>query len=203
MGTEPETDLDQLWKEYRSVFEEFDDLSLARWLAQTLGQFAGRCWRTSHPLAGAYRLAAQAAHERQIWLKRLVTAPPAYVEAPCCRAPLLPLLTRDVPQSGLLCPHCDSTLVPLEDLPAELQTRLCKWGNQYAEVHAVAHWDERQQRGCGDYDAKLDDAAGHAATLLGEAGSRFGPELLELYPAVFWEDQDECLEVRPEDIVLG
>ena len=28
------------------------------------------------------------------------------------------------------------------------------------------------------------------------------PPLLEVYPAVIWEDQDECLEVRPEDVVL-
>ena len=24
--------------------------------------------------------------------------------------------------------------------------------------------------------------------------------LLDFYPAVLWEDQDECLEVRPEDV---
>jgi hypothetical protein len=28
------------------------------------------------------------------------------------------------------------------------------------------------------------------------------PALLEFYPAVVWEDQDECLEVRPEDVQL-
>jgi hypothetical protein len=27
------------------------------------------------------------------------------------------------------------------------------------------------------------------------------PKLLDFYPAVIWEDQDECLEVRPEDIM--
>ena len=27
-------------------------------------------------------------------------------------------------------------------------------------------------------------------------------QLLEFYPAVVWEDQDECLEVRPEDVKL-
>jgi len=25
---------------------------------------------------------------------------------------------------------------------------------------------------------------------------------LEAYPAIVWEDQDECLEVRPEDVEL-
>ena len=33
-----------------------------------------------------------------------------------------------------------------------------------------------------------------------EAGRTLAKQLLEHYPAVIWEDQDECLEVRPEDI---
>jgi hypothetical protein len=31
-----------------------------------------------------------------VWLKRLATPPAAYAESPCCHAPMLPLLTRDV-----------------------------------------------------------------------------------------------------------
>jgi hypothetical protein len=31
-------------------------------------------------------------------------------------------------------------------------------------------------------------------------GSKLVPQLMEHYPAVIWEDQDECLDVRPEDI---
>ena len=38
--------------------------------------------------------------------------------------------------------------------------------------------------------------------LLIEAATELMPPLLESYPAVIWEDQDECLEVRPEDVVL-
>ena len=72
MGTNADAPLDALWKEYGVGFRDFDDLTLARWLAQTLGQLKGRAWRLSHPLLGAYRLAAQLAHERQIWHKRLV-----------------------------------------------------------------------------------------------------------------------------------
>ena len=34
--------LDLLWKEYSLGFRDFDDLTLARWLAQTLGQLAGQ-----------------------------------------------------------------------------------------------------------------------------------------------------------------
>ncbi|RUM88658.1 MAG: hypothetical protein DSZ24_03120 [Thermodesulfatator sp.] len=51
--------LDRLLAEYGQVFRVFDDLTLARWMSQTLGQFTGRVLRLSHPLVAAYRLAAQ------------------------------------------------------------------------------------------------------------------------------------------------
>ena len=38
--------------------------------------------------------------------------------------------------------------------------------------------------------------------LLALAGRFIVPKLLELYPAIVWEDQDECLAVQPEDIEL-
>ena len=38
---------DRLWKEYSEVFADFDDLTLARWLAQTLAQLKGRALRFS------------------------------------------------------------------------------------------------------------------------------------------------------------
>ena len=88
MAFESESPLDSLWKEYGRAFQDWDDLTLARWLAQTLGELEGRAWRLSHPLVGAYRLAAQIAHDRQIWFKRLATPPAAYAESPCCRAPM-------------------------------------------------------------------------------------------------------------------
>jgi len=94
MGTNADSPLDLLWKEYSQGFRDFDDLTLARWLAQTLGQVAGQAWRLSHPLLGAYRLAAQLAHERQIWLKRLVAT------APICGIPLLPRAHAAVAHPG-------------------------------------------------------------------------------------------------------
>lgn len=202
MAFNPDTRLDQLWKEYSLVFRDFDDLTLARWLAQTLGQLEGRVWRLSHPLLGAYRLAAQLAHERQVWLKRLATPPQGYTEAPCCRAPLLPLLTRDVRESGLICQHCNETIVPFEEIPEVLRAEIEGWAAQYGPVHAVAHWDDRQRRGSGNYDQAYDDAADEAERLLGLAGRQIMPKFLEFYPAAVWEDQDECLSVQPEDIEL-
>ena len=64
MSENPESPLDLLWKEYGAVFRDFDDMTLARWLVQTLGQFQGKAWRQSHPLFFAYRLAAQRANEQ-------------------------------------------------------------------------------------------------------------------------------------------
>jgi len=200
---ESETSLDRLWREYGKAFHDFDDLTLARWMAQTLGQLAGRCWRLSHPLMGAYRLAAQLAHERQIWLKRLATPPAAYRDAPCCRAPLLPLLTRDILDSGLVCQHCSGSAVPLDEIPAEMQSLLKSWAEDYSPVHAVAHWEDRQRKSSGNYNKAFEDAARTAERLLARAGEEIAPALLEFYPALVWEDQDECLEVRPEDIVLA
>lgn len=202
MATNPESALDLLWKEYGLVFRDFDDLTLARWLAQTLGQLEGKVWRLSHPLLGAYRLAAQLGHERQIWFKRLATAPPAYMESPCCRAPTLPLLTRDVRESGLICQHCNDTLVPLEEIPESVRPDLEHWAEQYVPIHAVAHWDDRQRKSSGNYDRAYEQAAKEAEALLARAGSQLAPKLLEFYPAIIWEDQDECLEVRPEDVCL-
>jgi hypothetical protein len=200
MATDPDTPLDLLWKEYSAAFRDFDDLTLGRWLAQTLGQLEGKSWRLSHPLLGAYRLAAQLGHERQIWFKRLATPPPAYPESPCCRAPMLPLLTRDLRDTGLICQHCSDTLVPFDELPESLQSELADWAARYGPVHTVAHWDDRQRKSARDYEHAFDNAAEEAERLLAEAGRTLAPKLLEFYPAVVWEDQDECLEVRPEDV---
>ncbi len=184
------------------AFRDFDDLTLARWMAQTLGQLGGKVWRLSHPLLGAYRLAAQIAHERQIWLKRLVNPPAAYSNSNCCRAPMLPLLTRDVRDAGLVCQHCSETLVPFDEIPVPVQRELDGWAAQYATVHAVAHWDDRQRKSAGDYDHAYENAAEEAEDLLAQAGKVIAPKLLEFYAAIVWEDQDECLEVRPEDVML-
>src|ERR1051325_6777960 len=126
-----ESPLERLWAEYSGVFREFDDMTLARWMSQTLGQLQGRVWRFSHPLLGSYRLAAQVAHERQVWLQRVANPPSAYPEAPCCRAPLLPLFTRDILESGLVCQHCAGTAVAFEDLPKELAATIKEWADQY------------------------------------------------------------------------
>jgi hypothetical protein len=194
--------LESLWQEYGRGMRDWDDLTLARWLAQTLGQLEGRAWRFSHPLAVVYRLGAQIGHERAIWQKRLATTPGAYAAAPCCHAPLLPLLTRDVRESGLICLHCSETLVPFDDIPEEIRSELHLWAQQYEPVHAVAHWDDRQRRRAGNYDASFENAAKQAEKLLAHAGKDLVPRLLNHYAAAVWEDQDECLEVRPEDVAL-
>jgi hypothetical protein len=202
MAGNADSPVDLLWKEYGVVFRDFDDLTLARWLAQTLGQIEGKVWRLTHPLLGAYRLAAQSAHDRQIWFKRLANTPSAYNESPCCRAPMLPLLTRDVHETGLICQHCSDTLIPFEEIPDSIRAELAAWAADYAPLHAVAHWDDRQRKSVGNYDRAYESAAEAAERLLARVGSKLAPKLLEFYPAIVWEDQDECLEVRPEDVEL-
>lgn len=192
--------MDRLWQEYSGLFREFDELTLARWLAQTLGQLQGKAWRMSHPLVGAYRLAAQVAHDRQIWLKRLATVPHAYTESSCCGAPLVPIFTRDILETGLGCPHCNGTAVAFDDLPAELRTPIKKWADDYEPVHAVAHWEDRQRKAARSYEHSFESAAESAEQLLAQAGRELIPQLADIYATVIWEDHDECLEVRPEDI---
>ncbi|MCC6823345.1 MAG: hypothetical protein IT579_21655 [Verrucomicrobia subdivision 3 bacterium] len=200
MAFDSDAPLDLLWKEYSLVFRDFDDLTLGRWLAQTLGQLEGKAWRLSHPLVGAYRLAAQLGHERQIWHKRIATPPAAYTESACCRAPALPLITRDVRESGLICQHCNETLVPFDEIASEVSPDLAAWALEYEPVHAVAHWDDRQRKSAGNYDRAFENAALQAEGLLARVGFELAPRLLNHYPTVIWEDQDECLEVRPEDV---
>ena len=202
MAFENESPLDSLWKEYGRAFKDFDDLSLARWLAQTLGQLEGKAWRLSHPLVGAYRLAAMLAHERQVWFKRMATPPAAYTESACCRAPFLPLLTRDVKESGLICQHCNETLLPFDEIPEDVRGELESWAKDYGPVHAVAHWDDHQRRRTRDYEHAFENAAEAAERLLIYEGQMLAPKLLNHFPAIIWEDQDECLEVRPEDVTL-
>lgn len=202
MAFDSDAPLDLLWKEYGRAFRDFDDHSLARWLAQTLGQLEGKSWRLSHPLIGAYRLASQLGHERQIWHKRLATPPAAYTESGCCRAPMLPLLSRDIRESGLICQHCNETLVPFDEIPESARIELDFWAGVYEPVHAVAHWNDRQRKSAGDYDRAYENAALEAEKILFQAGKVLSVRLLEFYPTVIWEDQDECLEVRPEDVRL-
>ena len=139
--------LDSLWTEYGRAFAAIGTTS--RWRAGSRRRSAsskaarGGCRIRSSARIGS---AAQVAHDRQIWHKRLATPPAAYTESPCCRAPFLPLLTRDVRESGLICQHCNEILVPFEELPAELRAELEAWAKQYEPVHAVAHWDDRQRK---------------------------------------------------------
>lgn len=203
MDNEQEPAADHLWQEYAEVFREFDDLTLARWMSQTLGQLKGRVWRLSHPLVGAYRLAAQVGQDREVWHRRLAAIPAGYWEAACCGAPVLPMFSRDLLESGLVCQHCGGTVIEFAELPKPLQVEFQDWSKQYSPVHAVAHWNDEERKRSPDYDAAFDQAGEQAEDLLAVAGGVLVPRLLDLYPAVVWEDQDECLDVRPEDVQIG
>ena len=194
--------LERLWQDYAGVFRGFDDLQLARWMSQTLGQLHGNLWRMSHPLVAACRLAAMVAHERQIWHQRLVTAPPDYPSTECCRAPMLPMITRDVLEAGLVCLHCNGTAVEFDEIEdGQAAEALAQWAEEYAKVHSVAHWDDDRRTAKKNYEQVYEQAAQDSEQQLAHLGVVLAPPLLEHYPTVIWEDQDECLQVRPEDIL--
>ena len=90
--------------------------------------------------------------------------------------------------------------MPFDEIAGPLQGELEAWASEYSTVHAVAHWDDRRRKSARDYDRAYEKAASQAEQLLAQAGRTLAPKLLEFYPAVVWEDQDECLEVRPEDV---
>ena len=115
---------------------------------------------------------------------------------------MLPLLSRDVRESGLICQHCNEALAPFDEIPEPLRTELEGWAAQYAPVHSVAHWDDRQRKSAGSYDQAYEKAGDEAEQLLSRVGREIMPKFLEFYPAAVWEDQDECLAVQPEDIEL-
>jgi len=200
MSGDEQAQLDQLWQEYGSFLKGWDDLSLARWMAQTLGQLNGKVWRLSHPLIGVYRLAAMEAHGRGLRLGRLAQVPHDYPSSPCCGNPLLPLVTRDVGEEGMLCAHCNGKSMTLDQLPDDLAGQLEDWSSAYAKIHAVAHWDENQKRACPNYEETYNEAAQAAERLLVELGKKILPQGLDHYPAVIWEDHDECLDIRADDL---
>ena len=45
-----------------------------------------------------------------------------------------------------------------DDLPDDLQEQSKRWAAEYAPVHAVAHWEDRQRKKV-DYDQAYEDAA--------------------------------------------
>ena len=200
MVPDSQSPADRLWAEYSGVFMDLDDLTLGRWLAQTLGQLHGRVWRLSHPLLGTYRLATQVANDRDIWQKRVSAIPHGYRASECCASPILPLFSRDITETGLICEHCGGTTVPFKELPTELKSPLSKWAKEYSKIHEIAHWSDEKKKGITDYQSKVEIAAKSAEQLLHSAVINILPNFLEYYPTIIWEDQDECLDVRPEDI---
>ena len=88
----------------------------------------------------------------------------------------------------------------LDHPPGEIGREFNTWSTCYDKAHSIAHLEEDGEKLPPDYDKLFELAAQSAEKLLAQAGTQLAPALLENYPAVAWEDQDECLEVRPEDV---
>jgi hypothetical protein len=189
-----------LWQEHTRALKAWDDLSLSRWLNQTLGQLLDRCWRASHPLVVSYRLGATVAHQRDLWNRRTFSFNHNYHRATCCGAPAIPFVSFEAFSHGIYCSCCGEILATIEEMPPQLANNFRQWGMSYDMIHQVAHWTDEERRRSGDYDKALDQASERAAPLLAHLGYKFAPQLLGTYPVVFWEDCDNCLDVIPEDI---
>ncbi len=189
-----------LWQEHMRALKSWDDLSLARWLSQTLGQLHERCWRASHPLVVAYRLGATVAQQRDLWNRRTFSFNNHYQSTSCCGAPTIPFISFEVCTHGIYCSCCGEVLSTLEDMTEDIAPALRQWGKDYDAIHQVAHWNDNERKQCGDYDRALDKACERAIPMLSRLGYEIAPKVLRIFPAVFWEDADNCLDVIPEDI---
>lgn len=189
-----------LWQEHMRGLRSWDDLSLVRWLSQSLGQFYERSWRVSHSFVVAYRLGVTVAHQRDVWNRRIFSFHQNYQTAPCCNAPTIPLVSFEMMSHGIACSCCGGELISLKELPLSLRKAFMDWGRRYDSIHQVAHWDDERKKESKNYDKDFDEAGDRAIPLLTELGYKLVPKLLELYPAIFWEDGDHCLDLRPEEI---
>jgi hypothetical protein len=201
MHDEERESAERLWEEYRSFLNGFDDPTLARWIAQIIGQLNGGIWRASHPLCGVFRLGAFTAHQRGLRPARHARIPEDFREAACCGAPMIPLFTRDIVERGFVCPFCDGTVMSLDELPEPSRAIVQGWAENYDRVHSVAHWDDRKKLSVRSFEEELEKAAEQASLLWVELVDQILPTLIpEIFPAIIWEDQDECLDIRPEDL---
>ncbi len=160
-------------------FESWDNLTLARWLAQTLGQLeaapGGSRIRSSARIASARKIG----HDRSVWLQRLATPPAAYAESPCCRAPFLPLLTRDVRAEGLICQHCNEILVPFDEIPAELREPRGRMGANNTNPSTPSRTGTTASAGAwGITMTLLKTPRKQAEQLLAVAGRELAPKML-------------------------
>lgn len=189
-----------LWQEHARALRSWDDLLLARWLNQTLGQLVDRCWRASHPLVVAYRLGATVAHQRDLWNRKPIPMNSQFLSAACCGAPTIPFVSFEICTHGIYCSCCGDILATLEDVSKDLRNSIQHWGKVYETSHHVAHWNEEERRKHGDYDKMLDRACDEAVPLLARLGYELSPRLVGQWPVVIWEDADHCLDIIPEDI---
>ena len=87
-----------------------------------------------------------------------------------------------------------------EDLPDDLKELSKAWSEEYGLIHEVAHWDDEKRKRCSDYEDEFERAAKGVEHLLATLPRVIMPHFAEAFPTIIWEDHDECLEVRPEDI---
>ena len=82
-------------------------------------------------------------------------------------------------RSGLICQHCNETLVPFDEIADDVRAGLDAWAKEYEPVHAVAHWDDHQRRRVGNYDAAYRERGEGGRTIPLPRRPRTGAEIVE------------------------
>ena len=203
MATNADAPLDLLWKEYSLGFRDFDDLTLATLAGpnarpacrQDLAAFASAArrlppGRAVGPRAPDLAQAPGCDPARLLRIALLPRADVAVADARRARGGLdLPALQRDArPVRGnprRACKAIWRTGPRVTPRSTRSPTGTIASAKPPATTTTPTKPPPRKPNGCSR-----------------EAGRQLAPRLLEFYPAAVWEDQDECLEVRPEDVRL-
>ena len=90
--------------------------------------------------------------------------------------------------------HCGQQMVALDKIKnQQLVEKLSQGAESSAPIHAVAYWGEWRRKSQDQYEHVFDEATQKSEAQL---------SYFDDFPLVIWDDQDECLQVRPEDIQL-
>jgi hypothetical protein len=86
------------------------------------------------------------------------------------------------------------------DIPKPLQRENRRMGRRLCECARHRPLRRKPDAHSGQLRRNVRKAATDAEKYLRTAALELLPQFLDYYPAILWEDQDECLEVEPKDI---
>ncbi len=193
--------------EYHAVFDHLSNEKLLEHETDLLNIFKGQSVRLSHPMIKYFQMLTAVCADRDLLTpKNAQKFPKEFPLASCCCGPAIGILTPFVHKAGLICLHCQETLVPLEDFPQWLREVCESWGSNYEKWSSVVRWNQEQQARAEKMSGKpigaiYEDSYFQCKDLLKKEAAEIVPGFLEHYPSVVWQDFDPAFNIRPEDIV--